>query len=96
VKRLTSLLGFSSCEGGAAALTSDAWGGSGRQEFRRADSFAGRDLCLGGREGWKLPPRAVAVCWTSLFAVRAVWRALACGSIHEPSDDGVEGVLESL
>ena len=72
------------------ALKNYVWRGWGQQEFRWACSFARRELCLGGQENWKLPLRAVDTCCTSLFAIRAVWRALACGKIYEPSDNGVE------
>lgn len=62
----------------------------GQQEVGWACSFARRDLCLEGQENWKLCLRAVDTCCISQFIVRAVWKALTCGSIHETSDNGAE------
>lgn len=73
-----------------AALTSYAWGGWGSRSSDRLSALQERDLCLGGQKNRKLCLRALDQRCISQFVVRAVWKALACGSIHEMSDNGAE------
>lgn len=72
------------------SLTSYAWGGWGSRSSENLAALQERGLCLGGQENWKLCLRPVDACCISQFVVRAVWKALAWGRIHETSDNGAE------